>query len=51
MQFFQDKLLQFVRRFAFLGVDARLGEQNLGVDPGLLEQQPKAVIFRGQKLL
>ena len=51
MQFFQDKLLQFVGSFALLGVDARLRQQHLGIDTGLLEQQTKAVVFRGQEFL
>ena len=37
--------------FTFLGVDARLSKQNLGINACLLEQQAKAVVFRRQELL
>ena len=38
MQFPENEFLQLVGRLAFLGVDARLGQQNLGVDHGLFQQ-------------
>ncbi len=51
MQLFKNKLLQFISGFALLCVDSGLRKQHLGVDTGLLEQQTKTVIFRGQKFL
>src|SRR5688572_615349 len=42
MQLVEDELLQLVCGFPLLGVDAGLREQGLGVDDGLLQQQPKA---------
>ena len=51
MQLFQDQLLQFVGGFTLFCVDARLGEKRLGIDAGLLEQEAKAVILRGQMFL
>ena len=38
MHFFENELLQLVRGFTLLGVDAGLREQGLGVDAGLLQQ-------------
>ena len=51
MQFIENELLQLVRGLALLGVDAGLREQGLGVDDGLFQQQPKAVVLGGQELL
>ena len=51
MQFFEDQLLEFVCRLALPGVDASLGEQALGIDFRLRQQQPKADVLRRQKLL
>ena len=48
MQFAQDQLLQLVGGLALLGVDAGLRQQCLGVDAGLFEQHPKAVVLRRQ---
>ena len=46
MQFLQNELLQFVGSFAFLGVDAGLRKQNLGVDTGLFEAAGEGCRFR-----
>src|SRR6202171_4162525 len=51
VKFFQDEPLQLVRRFAFLGVDAGLGQQGLGAELGLRQQQPKTDVLCHQKLL
>src|SRR5439155_20355316 len=51
VQFFENELLQLVRGFTLLGVDAGLREQGLGVDAGLFQQEPKAVILGRQDLL
>ena len=51
MQFFENELLQLVRGFTLLGVDTGLREQGLGVDAGLFQQQPKAVILGRQDFL
>jgi hypothetical protein len=45
VHFFENELLQLVRGFTLLGVDAGLREQGFGVDASLFQQQPKAVIF------
>src|SRR5258705_6835362 len=51
MQFFEDQLLEFVCRLALPGVNASLSEQAPGIDFGLRQQQPKADVFRLQKVL
>jgi hypothetical protein len=45
MQFTKDQLLQLVGGFALLGVNAGLEKQGLGIDAGLLQQQPEAIVF------
>ena len=49
VQFFQDQFLQLVGRLALFGINAGLGQQDLGIDIGLLEKEPKAVVFRRQE--
>ena len=51
MHLFENELLQLVGGLTLLGVDAGLGEQRLGIDDGLLQQQPKAVILGRQDRL
>ena len=51
VQFFQDEFLQFIGSFTFLGVDARLGQQNLCVDTRLFKQQAETVVFSRQEFI
>ncbi len=51
MQFLEDQLLKLVGDLALLGVYAGLSEQVPGIDFGLLQQQPKAGVLRGQEFL
>ena len=51
MHLFKNELLQLVGSLTLLGVDAGLGEQRLGIDVGLLQQKPKAVILGRQDRL
>ena len=51
MKLVEDQLLQLVGGFALFCVDAGLREQGLGVDTGLLQQQPEAVVLGGQRFL
>jgi hypothetical protein len=45
MQFFENEFLKLVRGFALLSFDAGLREKGLGVDDGLFQQKPNALIF------
>ena len=51
MKLFKDQFLKLVGRFALLRVNTGLFEQSLSIDFGLRQQQPKADVFRRQKLL
>ena len=51
MQFRVNQMLQLVRGVAFLGVDARLDQQRLGVDPGLFQRQFETVVLGRQGVL
>ncbi len=51
MQFFKNKLLQFIGGLALLGVNTGLRQQHLRINRRLLKQQTKAVVFGRQRLL
>ena len=51
MHLFENELLQLVGSLTLLGIDAGLGEQRLGIDVGLFQQNPKAVILGRQDRL
>ena len=51
MKLFQDEFLEFLGRFALLGIDTGLGQQRFGAQLGLRQQQPQTDVLRRQNLL